>query len=155
MHAQCGIFPAQMPIPMHRSCMATYPNGQLANLMAGRFSTTIKKNKTDDLTGHIPESFGLHVAILSCIYIYIYIQGRGLRFPGTQFLFIVCNFEKCHVHCVLRCFVFFPSLDKIWNQFNMRTTYLGYVVRRSIFLKHVFQVLHFKVAFVETSGIAG
>jgi hypothetical protein len=50
--------------------MATYPNGQLANLMAGRFSTTIKKNKTDDLTGHIPESFGLHVAILTCIYIY-------------------------------------------------------------------------------------
>ena len=40
-----GIFPAQMPIPMHRSCMATYPNGQLANLMAGRFSTTIKKTK--------------------------------------------------------------------------------------------------------------
>ena len=65
------------------------------------------------------------------VYIYIYtIREEAWGFSGTQFKFIVCNFDTCYFSL---CFVFFPWLDNIWNQFNMRTTYLGYVVRRWFF----------------------
>ena len=75
----------------------------------------------------------LHDAIHIYIYIYlsisIYIyreEARGSPERNSSSLFAIL--KNVIFFCVLQCFVFFPQLDNIWNQFNMRTTYLGYVV---------------------------
>ena len=73
----------------------------------------------------------LHDAIHIYIYIYLslYIyreEARGSPERNSSSLFAIL--KNVIFHCVLQCFVFFPQLDNIWNQFNMRTTYLGYVV---------------------------
>ena len=86
--------------------------------------------------------------ILLYNYIYIY-REEAWGSPERNSSSFFATLQNVIVHCVLRCFVFFPQLDIIWNRFNMRTTYLGYVVLRVILFCLWFQLYSFYCAFVD------
>ena len=66
------------------------------------------------------------IYIYIVIYIYIWVEAWGSPKGNLSSLF--STLTNVIIHCILQCFVFFPQLESTRNQFNMRTTYLGYVV---------------------------
>jgi hypothetical protein len=94
----------------------------------------------------------LHVAILTCIYIYREEAWGSLERNSCSLFAILKNViftvfygVLCSFHHLIKYGISSTCGQHTWDMLS--------AVR--FFLKHVFQVLHFKVAFVETSGIAG